>query len=446
MKVLVYSLLLFCVVFSQNTLIDGVVAVVGNKTILSSELEASMEELGKNFFGESFSFSQMNKKELSVFKKDVLDLLVGNKLLLLSAEQDSSISISYNQINSFLDENIQSVIDLDFNGSFSAFEESVGFSVVEYKSSKWEEAQEMLLTEEKKRSLLSSVGITQNEVLLAFNYYKKENPFSPETFSFTLYETPVKPEKEDFTIVEAFLKSIQDSVLNKDLDFETAINKHSIKDPVAEALNGWWLRGELSNIFPKTPDLERLLFSLSIGSCSSPIKTKLGYHLFFLKERAGEKIKIKQLFVPLNKKSVDTSPVLQEHFRLIDLCVNDPGLFDSLAVENKSLIKKENYNGVYSSIGFNQELLSSNPFYNKLSSVLSALADENFSNPFVFNNSVFTAYLYKKENKKPLNKDYLYNNWVVFENMALQNKRNVFIDEWINIEKQKQYVKILLKP
>ena len=35
----------------------------------------------------------------------------------------------------------------------------------------WEEAQEMLLTEEKKRSLLSSVGITQNEVLLAFNYY-----------------------------------------------------------------------------------------------------------------------------------------------------------------------------------------------------------------------------------------------------------------------------------
>ena len=39
---------------------------------------------------------------------------------------------------------------MDFNGSFSAFEESVGFSVVEYKSSKWEEAQEMLLTEEKK--------------------------------------------------------------------------------------------------------------------------------------------------------------------------------------------------------------------------------------------------------------------------------------------------------
>ena len=32
----------------------------------------------------------------------------------------SSISVSYNQINSFLDENIQSVIDLDFNGSFSA--------------------------------------------------------------------------------------------------------------------------------------------------------------------------------------------------------------------------------------------------------------------------------------------------------------------------------------
>ena len=104
MKLLVYSFLIISFVFSYQSKENGLAAVVGDELILISDLNKSMTDLGKNFFGVDFSVSQLSQQEYNSFKKDVLDLLIGNKLILLSAEEDTLISIGYDQINSFLDE------------------------------------------------------------------------------------------------------------------------------------------------------------------------------------------------------------------------------------------------------------------------------------------------------------------------------------------------------
>ena len=64
----------------------------------------------------------------------------------------------------------------------------------------------------------------------------------------------------------------------------------------------------------------------------------MGFHLFLLEDRAGEKIKIKQIFIPLQEISIDLTPTIKEHDLLLS-CDNDPGLFESLAAAKKTLYK-----------------------------------------------------------------------------------------------------------
>ena len=445
MKLLVYSFLIFSLVFTYQSKENGLAAIVGDKVILISDLNKSMTDLGKNFFGADFSVSQLSQQEYNSFKGDVLDLLVGNKLILLSAEEDTLISIGYDQINSFLDENIQNLIDFEFNGSVSAFESSFKTSVTDYKSTQWDEAREILFIEEKKRSILQSVSVTKEEVERSFNFYKKENPNTPDSFSFTLYETPVKPDSADFDKKKEFLSNIKENILTKNLSFEEALKKHSKRTPVSDALNGWWLRGDFSSIFPKNPVLEKKLFNLNVGEILNPVTTRLGFHLFLLEDRAGEKIKIKQIFIPLQEISIDLTPVIKEHESLLLSCDNDPGLFDSLAIANKNFHMSsgiENYSGVFNSISFDINMLKENPFYKELEKKLKTIKDESFSKPFIYKNSVFSLYKYLYEKEKEITFEDLYLKWDYFESLALQTKRNVYIEEWINIKKRDFYVKI----
>ena len=236
-----------------------------------------------------------------------------------------------------------------------------------------------------------------------------------------------------------------ENILTKKMTFEEALKKHSKRTPVSDALNGWWLRGDFSSIFPKNPALEKKLFSLSVGEVLNPVTTRLGFHLFLLEDRAGEKIKIKQIFIPLQEISIDLTPTIKEHESLLLSCDNDPGLFDSLAIANKNFYIGsgiENYSGVFNSISFDINMLKENPFYKELEKKLKTINDESFSKPFIYKNSVFSLYKYLYEEEKEITFEDLYLKWDYFESLALQTKRNVYIEEWINVKKRDFYVKI----
>ena len=117
---------LFGFLFSQQALLDGVVAIVGDRAVFASDVEKRMLEIEQEYLsrGFSFSLSQMSINEKEVFKKDVLNVLVGDRLILIAAEKDTTISVGYNQINAFLDENLQNIIDFNFGGSVLEFENS----------------------------------------------------------------------------------------------------------------------------------------------------------------------------------------------------------------------------------------------------------------------------------------------------------------------------------
>ena len=236
MVFLVYSFLFFFFcdfLFSQEKKINGVVAVVGNKPIFASDVDKKILKIGQQYLSMGVDFEQelhkMSQKEKDFFKKDVLDLLVGNQLFLIAAEQDTNISARYDDVMLFLDNEFQDLIDRDFGGSVFDFEKKHQTTKSKYIASNWESGEKRYLIEYKKEELMSGVGVTKKEIFNAFEFYKKENPFIPQSFSFSLYHSPVFPEEEDLELKLKKLSAIKDSLLSGQLLFEDAFKRHSKK-------------------------------------------------------------------------------------------------------------------------------------------------------------------------------------------------------------------------
>ena len=164
-------------------------------------------------------------------------------------------------------EEFQNLIEEDFEGSVLDFEKKHKTTRSKYIADRWEYGKKRILIDYKKGGLVSGVSVTKKEILNAFDFHKKENPFIPQSFSFSLYHTPVFPEEEDLELNLKKLSAIKDSLLSGQLLFEDAFKRHSKKTPESEALNGWWLRGDLGKIFPKTSGLEK-----NFTSCLGALK------------------------------------------------------------------------------------------------------------------------------------------------------------------------------
>ena len=152
----------FSFLFSQQELVDGVVATVGNKNILFSEVlsETRMlaEQKGLSPQESPFLFQQL----FDTILKDKIYL----KIVLIEAEKDSLFSVTYDEINTSLNERID--VFTNQVGSKENLEKAFGMSIGDIKNSYWETVREELLIEKFKYSLLGNVAVSKKEV---FSFY-----------------------------------------------------------------------------------------------------------------------------------------------------------------------------------------------------------------------------------------------------------------------------------
>ena len=241
-------ILFFSFIFTQQEeLVDGVLAVVENKSILFSEVlgEARMvaEQKGINPQNSPLLFQ-------SVFDS-VLNEKINLNVVLVYAEQDSLISVSYEEISRSLDERI-SMFSSQL-GSPEALEEAFGLSLADIKNNYWETAREEIIIEKFKYSLLGNISISQDDVFVFYNNYKDSIPKAPPTASFSILHKKIKPSVLALNKIIDKLKSIKDSVDVSGLPFEAFVLKYS-EDPSVSINKGIMTtsRGDLVSEYEKT--------------------------------------------------------------------------------------------------------------------------------------------------------------------------------------------------
>jgi len=362
---------LFSLCFSFER-IDGVFAVVGNESLLKSEVDQQAywfaAQNNINVLGDSVVFRELYD---SVAKQ-----MIDNLVLFDLAKKDTNVVV--------LDETVEESLSLQLKqrveaaGSVAALEGALGepFSLIRAKLRL--EIKKSLQIEYYTSSVVRSIVPSFSDVKSFYNTYKDSLPLLEKRISFSVFEWPVFVSKNKQEEAFLFLASIKDSVEFGGGSFKDLAVAFS--DDVGSSKNGGFLgyilRGSL------VPEYEAVAYELSVGEISDPFVSPFGCHLVLLEDRVGEKIKTSHILKKLSFDEKDfvlaadsLSLFLEEQ-----LVYSGVDTFDSLCVHQNK--KNKTFQGSF----FDVPISKLPPFLQFLSS-----KKEGFVDPFVNDNSVYVA-------------------------------------------------------
>lgn len=266
--------------WSQEQVIDEVVAVVGANYVLQSDIEAQYIQFRM----------QGGITDARATRCQILEDLLFNKLLLNQAELDSVV-VTDDQVNQTMEARFRYYIQ-QF-GSQEKLEQFYKKSILEIKEEFRGPVREQLMVEEVQNTILKDLKVTPSEVRAFFNGLPKDSIPTIDT-EYELNRIVKEPSinKEELEATRERLKSLRDRIL-KGESFSTLAVLYS-EDPGSARKGGevgFMGRGQLY------PEYEAAAFGLKKGEISDIIKSRAGYHVIQLIERRGEQINTRHILL-----------------------------------------------------------------------------------------------------------------------------------------------------
>lgn len=256
----------------KKVVADKIIAVVGSKIILKSDIENSiidMQRQGMEVPADAFCLT--------------LDQAMGIKSLVLQAEKDS-LPISDEEIDGELDNQIRYFISQ--YGSKEDLERVAGKTVYQIKEDFRESFRDRKLAAAMRNKIVEGIKITPNEVKAYFEsiptdslpYYETEL----EVGQIVIYPKASK-DAEDYCVEQ--LNEYKKAIESGKKDFATLATLNT-EDPGSRENGG---RYEINrNQKDMDPVWMAKAFTLKPGQVSSPFKTRFGYHIIQLVSRLGD--------------------------------------------------------------------------------------------------------------------------------------------------------------
>ena len=263
----------------KKVLADKIIATVGDKIILKSEIENNI--------------SDMQRQGMSVPENAnclLLEQALGVKALMLQAEKDS-LPLPDDEVDGMIDLRIRNFIAQ--YGSKDALEQIAGRSIFQLKEDMRAPIREQKLAELMRNKIIEEARITPAEVQAYFAKIPKD--------SLKYYETEIEvgqiiiyPKASHDLDAYAIdqLKEYKQEVENGTKKFETLASLYT-DDPGSKDNGGKY---EINrNEKQWEPVFLAKAFSLKEGQVSSVFKTKFGYHIIQMVSRAGDDATIRHI-------------------------------------------------------------------------------------------------------------------------------------------------------
>jgi peptidyl-prolyl cis-trans isomerase SurA len=294
--------------------IDKVVAVVGNRPVLESQVD---EEI----FSRQSQGVQLptDPKGLAQVRHQVVSSIIDEELLVQQALRDTAITVTDQEIADGVEQQVRKV-----RGNFP--------SEIEYRSElkkagfQTPEEYRRWLTDQQRRAALQNrlidklrtdgklkpVAPTEQEMRQFFDEQKGSLGSRPATISFRQIIITPKPSPE----AKARSRAQADSIvreLRAGADFATAAKRFS-QDPGSRDQGGslnWFRRGVM------VPEFERVAFSLKPGTISDPVESSFGYHIIQVERVQPAEVQARHILLTpeVDSAHVDSARSLAETIR-----------------------------------------------------------------------------------------------------------------------------------
>ena len=278
----IFSFLIFLlpgILLAQPQSIDKIVAIVGDKAILLSEVES-----------QALQMEQQTTTKDSNLRCNVLEDIIIQKLLLNQAEKDSVV-VSDAQVDGELSKKIRYFVGQI--GSVEKLEAYLGKSIVQIKDDFRERIRDQLVVQQMQGKIAGDVKVSPAEVRAYFESIPTDSiPFIESEIQVAqiLKKPPVNQVER-----ERVRKELQD-IRQKIVDGRSFASMAAFySEDVVSAAKGGELgfvgRGDL------VPEFEAAAFALKGKDISDIIETMYGFHIIQLIERRGESINVRHVLI-----------------------------------------------------------------------------------------------------------------------------------------------------
>ena len=266
--------------------IDGVAAIVGDKLILTSDVN---QALAMEIFRQKLD-PQKDQVKILNLKNQIIGSIVNRKVVLAMAELDS-VEVGDKDVDRALDQQVNNIVGQA--GGEEAAEKALGQPLRTFRREYWYDVRDMLVTQKYQQTLIGGVSVNRSSVETFFKTFKDSIPSFPTTVKLRHLLVKINPSEKQIKRTMDFLKDLRLKVLNKELSFGEAALNYS-QDPGSKNSGGslgFVRRGTLVTQFEATA------FNLKPGEISPPIKTEFGYHIIETEEIRGDRIKVRHILM-----------------------------------------------------------------------------------------------------------------------------------------------------
>jgi peptidyl-prolyl cis-trans isomerase SurA len=270
----------------QRMVADKIAAIVGDKIILSSDVDGELVNLQRNMPDGNVPHDAACR---------IMEQIIAQKVMVIQAERDS-LPVSDADVDGQIDNRIRYFEQL--YGSREKMKEVTGYSIYQLRERFRQPIKEGLLAKAMQDKITNAVKVTPSEVKRYFDAIPKD--------SLKFYESELEigqliiipkatKEMEQYAIdrLNGFKKDVQD----KKADFGRLAILYS-QDPGTKENNGIYIlnRGDKQ----WDPEFLAASFRLKENEISTPVKSQFGYHLIQCLKRQGDNITVQHILLKPN--------------------------------------------------------------------------------------------------------------------------------------------------
>jgi peptidyl-prolyl cis-trans isomerase SurA len=411
----------------DGIVIDGVVAVVGQKMIMKSDVESQLMQM-----------KAQNIKIGDNTRCEIFESILFQTLLLNQSEIDS-IEVSETQVEGELERRLS--LFEDQMGGRTQLEDYYGKPYSEIKNHFRDVVRDQMKTQRMQGEITQNVKVTPEQVNDFFNKIPKD--------SLPLIESQI--EIAQIVIYPIIKKSQTDKIINEmegykkrvenGEDFQMLAGLYS--DDVASAQEGgelgWVKRGDL------VPEFSEAAFALeNSGDLSGIIKTDFGYHLIQFVERKGSKILVRHILrVP--KALASENLAAKNDLDSIATLIRENKITFELAAKKYSTDDDSNKNGgILTNPYTGMSKFEASQLDPATNYIIKQLKVGEISDPYESKNmkGKTEMKIIMVVSKTEAHIANIKTDYQKISDMALEAQKNITVDKWISEKQKTTFIKI----
>ncbi len=288
-----FILILFVTLFSVEgayaETLDKIAAVVDDQVILLSELDAQIQ-----VYAIQSRITISDSLELDSLRREFLDKMIEDKVLLVEAERDTTITVTNREVGEALTRQIEMIkSQFPTEEAFLAQLRAEGLTLRELREQYHDEVKNQILKDKLIQKRLALVKVSSGEVKRFFEANRDSLPEKPAGIRLSHILIGINPGEATRDSLYNFAALIRDKAVSGE-NFEILARNYS-DDPSSENGGdlGWFSRGEM------VPPFEDAAFALQPGEISGVVETVFGFHVIKVTGRKGDRAKASHILIKL---------------------------------------------------------------------------------------------------------------------------------------------------